>query len=140
MPTLLDQTFPIEPFNDDNVLPTTSMGDDVDHACQRILVLEAELERSKNTVTKSLQELSNEKQRCLDLESRIEELEVALELERSKVCHDCHEKKEKKKKKKDAESGLDDGRNYEKMLETAKKERDDALDLVREIRKLMVKS
>jgi hypothetical protein len=137
VPTLLDQTFPIEPFHDDDdprsVPPTTSVGDDFDQACQRILVLEAELEKSNNTVTKSLQELSNEKQRCLDLESRIEELELALKLERSKVCDRCHEKE------KDAKSGLDDG-NYEKMLEMAKKERDDALDLVREIRKLMVKS
>lgn len=86
--------------------------------------MEAELEK---TVTESLQELSKEKQRRLDLESRVEKLEVALELERKKV----HEN--------GARSSVSDA-EYGKMLEIVKKERDDALDLVREIRKLMVKS
>jgi len=86
--------------------------------------LEAELERLNKAVTESFQELSTEKQKNSDLKSRIEELELALELE---------------KKKNDTESVLD-ADEYRGMLEIAKKERDDALDLVREIRKLMVKN
>ncbi|KAF8809756.1 Rho GTPase activation protein [Phlegmacium glaucopus] len=131
MPTLLHQTFPIGPFNDEDddsrsVLPTSiaSTADEIDKARQRILSLEAELEESNKAAAESLQELSKEKLRNSDLESRIEGLELTLELERKKV-HD--------------QSVLDpDG--YGGMLEVVRKERDDALDLVHEIRKLMIKN
>jgi hypothetical protein len=79
--------------------------------------LEAELEKSNKAVTESVHELSKEKQSRLDLENRVGELEMALRLERKKVDLDA------------------DGAA---MLEMTKKERDDALDLVRQIRKLML--
>ena len=135
MPTLLDQTFAIEPFNDDDdsrfVLPTSiaNPGDETDKVHQRILVLEAEVEKSNKVATESLQELSEEKLRRSDLENRIEALELALELE----------KKKSKIHQNGAESILD-AEYYGRMLEIAKKERDEALELVREIRKLMVKN
>ena len=152
MPTLLGQTFPIGPFNEDDdddssrfVVPRTEIakpGDDNenvnanDKVRQRIKVLEAEVERSNKAATESLQELSKEKMRRTDLENRIKELELALEMERKKkttekIYDDDHRGDDKS-------MGLEGG-YCEKMLEIAKKERDDALDLVREIRKLMVK-
>ena len=89
--------------------------------------MEAELEKSKKAVTESVHELSKEKQSRLDLENRVGELEMALRLERKKQVHSDEVK-------------LADGAavGYGKMLEMTKKERDDALDLVREIRKLML--
>ena len=85
-----------------------------DKACERILVLEAELEKSNKAVTESVHELSKEKQSRLDLENRVGELEMGLRLER--------------KKKVDSNVDLDgDGTA---MSEMTKKERDDALDLV----------
>ena len=134
MPTLLNQTFPIEPFDNDDdsrSVPQTSIakpGDNFDQVHQRILVLEAEVEKSNKAATESLQELSKEKQRRSDLENRVEELELALELERKKIHQN------------DAKSSSLDAEYYKRMLEIAKKERDDALDLVREIRKLTVKN
>lgn len=134
MPTLLNQTFPIEPFDDDDnsrSVPQTSIakpGDENDQVHQRILVLEAEVEKSNKAATESHQELSKEKQRRSDLENRIEELESALELERKELHQN------------DAKSSNLDAEYYKRMLEVAKKERDDALDLVREIRKLTVKN
>ncbi|KAF8809791.1 hypothetical protein BYT27DRAFT_7187677 [Phlegmacium glaucopus] len=97
MPTLLYQTFlnPIGLFNEDedncrSVLPTSiaRMADEIDKARRRILVLEAELEKSNKAAAMSSQKLSKEELRNLDLERRIEGLELALELERKKV----HEK------------------------------------------------
>jgi len=128
--TLLDQAFSIESIDDDDdnanddsrsILPT-NMPKSEDTACQRILVLEAELEESNKAVTELVHELSKEKQSRLDLENRVGELEMALRMERKKV-----------------HSNVDlyaDGAAA--MLEMTKKERDDALDLVREIRKLML--
>ena len=133
MSTLLDQTLPIELFNNNNdvddddsrsIFPTTTKVDDIDTARQRILVLEAELEESKKAATESFQELSKEKVRCSELENRIEELELELELERKK----------KKKVHENDSTELD----VKSELEIAKKERDVALELVRDIRKLMV--
>lgn len=125
MPTLLDQTFPIESFNDEvdddpgsARIPTNmaKRDDELDKALRRILVLEVELEKSNKAVSELRQALSKEKLRCLDLERRIEEM--------AKVC--------------ESDFKLDDG--YKRMLAIATKDRDDALDLVREIRKLMVKN
>ena len=152
LPTLLDQTFLIEPLNVDEVPQQTSIaksGDesenendndndnDNDKIHQRLLVLEAEIEKSNKAATESLQELSKEKLKRSDLENRIEELEFALELEK---------KKNLKKKKIHQQHHLNDDKSIldveycGRMLEVAKKERDDALDLVREIRMLMVKN
>ena len=137
IPTLLDQTFAIEPLNEDDgsrSVPQTSIAkpeakpeDENDKVQQRILVLEAEVEKSNKSATESRHELSKEKLRRLDLENRIEELELALELEEKKIYQN------------DDKSILD-VQCYERLLEIAKKERDDALDLLREIRKLMVKT
>lgn len=138
IPTLLNQTFTIGPFDDDNddsrsiVFPTNNIRkpeDELDKACQRILELEAELEKSNKAVTDSFEELSKEKQRCLDLEKRVEELELALRLERKKA--------DSTEVKSDLDGAGGAAAEYERMLEMAKKERDDALDLVREIRRLM---
>ena len=141
IPTLLDQTFPTESFHggDDNesrLGAQTNIANPKDDNTdtkvdERILVLEAEVEKSNKAAMELSQELSKEKLRCLDLEARIGELELALELEKKK--------KEKggvvdQNLKDEAESNLDYGR----MLEIVKKERDDALELVRETRKLMV--
>jgi hypothetical protein len=129
IPTLLDQTFPIEPFNDDDDSFQTNIakpGYENDKDYQRILVLEAEVEKSNKAATESLQELVKEKLKRSDLENRIEKLALALELEKKKIHQN------------DAKSILDI--EYHGMLEIARKERDDALDLVREIRKLMVKN
>lgn len=93
------------------------------------MILEAEVEKSKNAATESLHELSKEKLKRSDLENRIEELELAWELEKKKI----HPSQNNDKSILDVEY-------YERMLENAKKERDDALDLVREIRKLMIKN
>lgn len=135
MPTLLNQT--IGPFNDDDdddnnnsrsVLPMSVVaktGDDINKARQHILVLEDELKKLNKVITESLQELSKEKLKRSNLERRVEELELALKLERDE--NKAHG------------SGLD-AVEYGKMLEIVEKERDDALDLVREIRKLMVKN
>ena len=153
IPTLLDQTFPIESLNadedeEDVVQPTsiTKPGDETDTETsnendkihQRILILEAEIEKSNKSATESLQQLSREKLKRSDLENRIEELEFALELEK---------KKNLKKKKIHQQHHLNaddksilDVEYCGRMLEIVKKERDDALDLVREIRKLMVKN
>ena len=84
--------------------------------------MEAELERSNKAVTESVHELSKEKQSRLDLENRVGELEMALRLERKKKVH----------------STVDLDGDGAAMLEMTKKERDDALDLVREIRKVML--
>lgn len=123
MPTLLNQTFPNGPFgNDDSSRYTTELAvNDIDEARQRILGLEADLDKSRA-------EVSKEKKRCLELEDRIEELEKALESE--------------KKKNFIVRDGLDDDddEGMGRMLEMAKKERDEALKLVCEIRKLMVKN
>jgi hypothetical protein len=116
MPTLLNQTFPDGPFNDDNSRYTKKPVNEIDEARQRILVLEADLDQSRVQVSK-------EKKRCSELENRIEELEKALESEKKKNLN-C--------------IGLDD--EGMGMLEIAKKERDEALELVCEIRKLMVKN
>jgi histidinol phosphatase-like PHP family hydrolase len=99
-------------------------------ACQRILLLEAELEKSNKAVTESVHELSKEKQSCLDLENRVGELEMALRLERKKV----HSNGVKLDLDTDSAAAVE----YGKMLEMTKKKRDDALELVREIRKLML--
>lgn len=141
IPTLLDQTLPIEHFNVVDVLQQTNIakpGDENenenDKIHQRILVLESEIEKSNKAATESLQELSKEKLKRSDLENRIGELEFALELEK---------KKNLRKKKIHQQHHLNDDKDVEycgRMLEIAKKERDDALDLVREIRKLMVKN
>jgi hypothetical protein len=139
IPNLLDQTFPIEAFNDDDdsrsVLQTsiTKPGDEND---QRISVLEVEVEKSNKVATESLQELSKEKLKRSDLENRIEQLELALAREKKnmtkiQVSHQIDDDD-------DAKSILV-SEYHGRMLEIAKKERDDALDLVREIRKLMVK-
>lgn len=123
MPTLLNQTFPNGPFgNDDSSRYTTELAvNDIDEAHQRILGLEADLDKSRA-------EVSKEKKRCLELEDRIEGLEKALESE--------------KKKNLIVRDGLDDDddEGMGRMLEMAKKERDEALKLVCEIRKLMVKN
>ncbi|KAF8801597.1 hypothetical protein BYT27DRAFT_7261933 [Phlegmacium glaucopus] len=66
MPTLLHQTFPIGPSNDDDdesrsVLSTSiarTTTDEIDKAHQCILVLEPELEKSNKAAAESLQELS----------------------------------------------------------------------------------
>jgi len=77
MSTLLNQTFPIGPFSDDDDsrsgLPggIAKSGDEIEKAHQRVFVLESELEKSNKAAMKSLQELSKEKLRCSDLESRI---------------------------------------------------------------------
>ena len=138
IPALLDQTFPIEPFNDNDdsrSVLQTSIAKPGDEKEQRILVLEAEIEKSNKVATESLQELSKEKLKRSDLENRIERLELALEMEQkkktTKIIH--HQDDD------DAKSILDN-EYHGRMLEIAKKERDDALDLVREIRKLMVKN
>jgi hypothetical protein len=158
IPTLLDQTFPIESINDeqeeeeeDDVLQQTSIskpGDENenenDKIHQRILILEAEIEKSNKAATESLQQLSKEKLKRSDLENRIEELEFALELERKKnllkkkKIHQ-HQQQQQLPVNDDNKSILDV--DYcKRMLEITKKERDDALDIVREIRKLMVKT
>jgi hypothetical protein len=143
IPTLLDQTFPIEPSNDDDdsrdsqsVLLQTSIAKPGDENDQRISVLEAEVEKSNKVATESLQELSKEKLKRSDLENRIEQLELALAMEmknmtKIQVIHQNDDD--------DAKSILD-SEYHGRMLEIAKKERDDALDLVREIRKINVRS
>ena len=143
MPTLLNQTFPIEPFNDDDddndsrsVLQTSiaKPEDENDKIHQRLLVLEAEVEKSNKAATETLQELSKERMRCSDLENRIEELKLALEWERKKNLKVQVDQNDAAAV---AKPILDD-ECYERMLEIARQERDDALDLVREIRKLMI--
>ncbi|KAF8809783.1 hypothetical protein BYT27DRAFT_7254501 [Phlegmacium glaucopus] len=132
-PTLLHQTFPIEPFNDDDdslSALSTSIArttDDIDKAPRRISVLETELEESNKAAVESLQELSKDKLRSSDLESRIEGLELALELERKEV----HE---------NVITPVLDADGYGGMLEVARKGRYDALDLVHEICKLISKT
>ncbi|KAF8809773.1 hypothetical protein BYT27DRAFT_7241135 [Phlegmacium glaucopus] len=84
--------------------------DEINQARQRILVLEAELEKPNKAAAELLQELSKEKLRSSDLESRIEGLELALELERKKVDE------------KDI-TDLDASDGYGGMLEVARKER-----------------
>ncbi|KAF8801063.1 hypothetical protein BYT27DRAFT_7262363 [Phlegmacium glaucopus] len=96
MPTLLHQTFPIGRFNDDDdnfrsALQPASLGQQI-------------------KLVNSLHELSKERLRNSDLESRIEGLELALELERKKA----HEK--------DIKSGLDSSDGYGGLLEVARKE------------------
>ena len=149
IPTLLDQTFLIESFNDDDKdnLQQTSISnpgnENENEKVQRILVLEAEIEKSNKVATELLQELSKEKLKRSDLENRIEELELALELEkkknsmRKKKIHHHHHQQQQHQ---NDDKTILDIEYCGRMLEIAKKERDDALDLVREIRKLMVKN
>ncbi|KAF8809771.1 hypothetical protein BYT27DRAFT_7254489 [Phlegmacium glaucopus] len=118
MPTLLHQTFPSGPFNDDD-----------DHSRS---VLSTSIARTADEIDKARQRT---------IERKTDEFRfgkpywgigvgiIALELERKKV----HEKNIH------CQSVLDaDG--YGEMLGVAKKEIDDALDLVHEIRKLMIKN
>ena len=170
IPTLLDQTFPIESLNidddeEDVVQPTsiskptddieTETSNENDKIHQRILILEAEIEKSNKSATESLQQLSQEKLKRSDLESRIEELEFALELEKKrnllkkKKIHQYQQQQQQQQQQPivavvnddiDDAVVVSDVDYCKRMLEITKKERDDALDLVREIRKLMVKN
>ena len=172
IPTLLDQTFPIESLNADEdeevvVQPTriskptddieTETSNENDKIHQRILILEAEIEKSNKSATESLQQLSQEKLKRSDLENRIEELEFALELEKKrnllkkKKIHQYQQQQQQQQQQQlpivavvnddiDDAVVVSDVDYCKRMLEITKKERDDALDLVREIRKLMVKN
>jgi hypothetical protein len=154
IPTLLDQTFPIDPSNDDDEeevpqqQPSISKKpedeNEKDEIHQRISVLETEIEKSNKAAIESLHELSKEKMKRSDLENRIEELEIALEFEKKKNLR--KKKIIQQQQQQQQQHFLNDDKSIldieycGKRMEIAKKERDDALDLVREIRKLMVKS
>ena len=166
IPTLLDQTFPIESLNADDdeedVVQPTSISKPTDDnetetsnengkIHQRILILEAEIEKSNKSATESLQQLSQEKLKRSDLENRIEELEFALELEKKRnLLKKIHQYQQQLQLQQLLVAAVNDDIDNavvvsdvdycERMLEITKKERDDALDLVREIRKLMVKN
>ena len=153
IPNLLDQAFPIESLNadeeeEDVVQPTniSKPGDDTetekDKIHQRILILEAQIEKSNKSATES-PTISQEKLKRFDLENRIEELELEKKRNLSKKkIHQYQQQQQQLPMVAVVNDDIDDDVvvNDVDYCTNRTLERDDALDLVREIRKLMVKN
>ncbi|KAF8161657.1 hypothetical protein B0H34DRAFT_701973 [Crassisporium funariophilum] len=127
MPVLMNQTIPDSvgsSYSRESRRSSAGMEDNLDNARQRISVLEAELEKSNTQILEARQELLDCRLRCLKLENLIGTRESGhlIPEDPPYTSHGADK------------TGLED------QLETTRRERDHAQELLREIQKLMVKN
>ncbi|KAF8954274.1 hypothetical protein BDZ97DRAFT_1866296 [Flammula alnicola] len=137
MPTLLNQTLPIRMSEGEGTYPTApsifisretqtlaTNPSELAHALKLTALLESQLDERTHSLTEALEELTQSKIKCSKLQDHVHELEVQLSEYHNGVSSGSH-------------NAL---AVYEQKLEATKKERDDAQDIVRGIKKLIVET